>query len=194
VKLSHVIEELVEERGLDRSVLNEIICEGLHAAYSKKYPEVVFSVEYNKKTGDALVYAHKTVVPHVEHEDTQISTKKAKALGLDGTVGTEVLVVFEKPVGRIEILRAKQIIAQRIRLIEAKALYDEFKPREGTIVTGSVYKTELRGVMLKIGDALAFLPKSLMIPGDVCNPGYTMKALLKEVLPEHMNILLKLKK
>ena len=39
MKLSQVIEELVEEKGLDRTILSSIICEGMLAAYKKKYPD-----------------------------------------------------------------------------------------------------------------------------------------------------------
>ena len=55
MKLADVIEELVEERGLDRVVLGSIICEGMLAAYQKKYPDLVLRVEYNKKTDERSV-------------------------------------------------------------------------------------------------------------------------------------------
>lgn len=187
MKLSQVLEELVQERGLNREVLTSIICEGLHAAYSKKHPGMMLSVEYDRKNGDLTVFALKKVVSQVENEELEITVRKARVLKTDAQIGDEMLVPFESPIGRIEVLRAKQVIAQKIRAIEAKALYEEFKSKEGTIVTGTIYKTEIRGIMVKLGEALAFLPKSLMIPGDICTPGYTIKALLKEVLEEPRN-------
>jgi N utilization substance protein A len=66
-------------------------------------------------------------------------------------------------------------------------VYEEFKEREGAIVHGTVHKCERGGAVVKIGEALAFLPKSLMIPGEKCSAGYTIRALLKEVLPEPRN-------
>ncbi len=187
MKLSQVLEELVQERGLNREVLTSIICEGLHAAYSKRHPEMILSVQYDKKSGELAVSAEKKVVSQVENDALEISLRKARVFKSDIQLGDMVQVPFESPIGRIEVLRAKQVIAQKIRAIEAKALYEEFKDKEGTIVTGTIYKTEIRGVMVKLGDALAFLPKSLMIPGDVCTPGYAIKALLKEVLEEPRN-------
>lgn len=184
MKLSHVLEELVEERGLSREVLTSIICEGLHAAYTKRYPDIEFSAEYNKKLGEVIISVHKTVVAHVEDEDREISLRKARGIDEQAQVGQTIKVPFEAPIGRIEILRAKQVIAQRIRDIEAKAIYEEFKPKEGTIVTGSIYKVEVRSVSVKIGDVVATLPKSLMIPGETYTPGYAIRALLKEVLLE----------
>ena len=94
---------------------------------------------------------------------------------------------FDGKIGRIEILRAKQVIANSIRRIEASAIYEEFKDKEGTIVHGTIHKCERGGAAVKIGETLAFLPKSLMIPGEKCAAGYTIRALLKEVLPEPRN-------
>ena len=74
-----------------------------------------------------------------------------------------------------------------LRRIEASAIYEEFKSKEGTIIHGTIHKCERGGAVVKIGETLAFLPKSLMIPGEKCSAGYTIRALLKEVLPEPRN-------
>jgi transcription termination/antitermination protein NusA len=188
VKLSHVIEELVEEKGLDRTVLGDIMCEGMQAAYSKKYPHVIFDVHYNKKTDEIKVSAQKVVVATVTDEDRQISLRKARTIQPDIQVGEGIAVPFEGTIGRIEILRAKQLIAQKIRAVEAAAIYAEFKPKEGTLVHGVVHKCERNGTIVKLNnDTLAFLPKSLAIPEDKCSVGYTIRALLKEVLAEPYN-------
>ncbi|MBA3954233.1 transcription termination factor NusA [Candidatus Dependentiae bacterium] len=187
MKLSHVIDELFEERGLDRTVVSTIISEGMLAAYKKKYPDLPISVNYNKKTDEIEISSQKEVVNSVEDEDTQISLRKARALTDSAELGASIDVPFEKPIGRIEILKAKQVIAQKIRSIEATAVYEEFKSKENTIVHGIVHKCEHNGITVKLQDTLAFLPKSLTIPGDKCVIGYTIRALLKEVLPEPRN-------
>ncbi len=187
MKLSNVIEELVEEKGLDRAVLSTIMCEGMLAAYEKRYPTITFAVHYNKKTDEIETFAVKSVVSSVTDEDKEVSLRKARSIKEDVQLGDSIEVPFEGPIGRIEILKAKQIIAQKIRSIEAAAIYNEFKPQEGEIVQGVIHKCERMGVTVKIGDTLAFLPKSLTIPGDKCTVGYTIRALLKEVLPEPRN-------
>ena len=119
---------------------------------------------------------------------SQISLRKARAIK-EGMRSSEMIVAvpFDGTIGRIEILKAKQIIAHKIRAIEYEAVYNEFKPKEGTIVHGVIHKCERHGVTVKIGDAFAFLPKSLLIPSDTCTVGYAIRALLKEVLPEPRN-------
>lgn len=187
MKISQVIEELVEERSIEYGVISDIICEGLLAAYKKKYPEARLSVAIDTKTDEVEVRAEKTVINSPQDEIMEISLRKARTFKPDAVLGDVVSVPFEGPIGRIEILKAKQVIAQRIRSIEAAAVYREFKPKEGSLVVGTVHKTERNGVTVKIGDTLAFLPKSLMIPEDKCAVGYTIRALLREVLAEPRN-------
>jgi transcription termination/antitermination protein NusA len=192
VKLSQVIDELVEERGLDRTVLSTIISEGMLAAYKKRYPDLPLKVTYNKKTDEIEVFVEKKVVSTVQDEDTEISLRKSRAINEKAQIGDTVDVPFDGTIGRIEILKAKQVIAQKIRAIESSAIYEEFKPKENTVVHGIIHKCEHNGITIKLQDTFAFLPKSLMIPGDKCVVGYPIRALLKEVLlePRHENQLI----
>ncbi len=187
MKLSQVMDELVEEKGLDRSVLSGVMCEGMLAAYKKKYPTLNLDVIYNKKTDEIEVLVQKTVVNAVSDDDTEITLRKARSIKENVEIGDTIGVPFDKPIGRIEILKAKQVIAQKIRSIEAAAVYKEFASKEGSVVHGVIHKCERSGITVKIGDTLAFLPKSLTIPTDKCIVGYHLRALLKEVLPEPQN-------
>ncbi len=103
MKLLDVINELVEERGLERSVLSSIVCEGILSAYQKKYPDANLLVDYDKKTGDVEVKIQKEVVATVEDEEKQISLRKAKFIDPKVSVGETIWLSFEGPIGRIEI-------------------------------------------------------------------------------------------
>jgi len=187
VKLSDVIDELVEEKGLDRAVLSSIISEGMLAAYQKKYPDLELKSEYDKKQDDVKILVQKEVVAAVDDEDRELSVRKAKFVDKNLAAGDKVWLPFEGTIGRVEILRAKQVIAIKIRKIETEGIYNQFKEKEGTIVYGVVHKCEYGGVLVKLQDALAFLPKSLSIPGEKCVVGFSIRALLKEVLVEPRN-------
>lgn len=184
MKLFQVIDELVEERGLDRDLLSAIICEGMSTAYAKKYPDLIFKVEHNKKSDELEVYVKKTIVSSVQDEDTEISLRKARGINPQAKTKDELWVPFEGRIGRIEILKAKQVIAAKIRDIEAAAIFNAFIGKKGSIMLGTIHKCEYNGMLVKIGDALAFLPKFLSIPGDKCMIGYTLRAILKDVLRE----------
>ena len=146
MKLSLVIDELVSEKGLDRTTLSGIMCEGILAAYKKKYPDLDISVEYNKKTDEIEAFIKKTIVSAVQDENAQIGIRKARALKEDAALGEVINVPFAEKIGRIEILRAKQVIAQRIKEVEAAEVYEEFKDREGSILQGVIHKVEQNGV------------------------------------------------
>ena len=111
-----------------------------------------------------IVAIEKLVVNSVDDEDTQISVRKARNVNKDAEVDEKLWVPFDGKIGRIEILRAKQVIASKIRNIEAEIVYNEFKNKEGTVVHGMIHKCERGGVVVKLQDTLAFLPKSLTIP------------------------------
>lgn len=190
MNLFDVIEELVEDRGLDREVLSDIICEGMVAAYQRKYPELELQAKYDKKTGEITILVCKDVVASVgEIEDdlAQISLKKARFVHKDVQIGEKLWVPFEGDIGRVEILRARQVIASSIRQVEADAICKQFKSKEGQILVGIIHKCERGGMVIKLDENLAFLPHSLTIPGDKCVVGFSIRALLKEVLPEPKN-------
>ena len=182
VKLVDVIEELVAERGLSREVLRTIVTTGLLAAYEKKYPGLVLRADIDKNTSDISIEVEKDVVAQAEDDDVEINLKKAKFINKEIGIGDRIWVPFDGSIGRIEVLYARQVIANQIREIEAQAVYNEYKPREGEVVYGVMHKCEKAGVVIKVDEQLAFLPKSLMSPLDKCVVGFTMRALLKEVL------------
>lgn len=187
MNLLDVINELVEERDLDKTVLVDIITEGMLAAYKKKYPELDLRVTLDATSGHLAVEINKDVVPTVLDERLQISLRKARGIDDKIVSGDKIWVSFEEPIGRVEILKIRQIIAQKIRAVEALVIYNAFKSKEGQVVQGSVYKNEHGGTVIKLQDTFAFLPASLSIAGEKLVPGYPVKALLKEVLAEPRN-------
>lgn len=181
MNLSDVISSLVEERGLERDKIISIICEGMHSAYQKKYPGHELVVEFNTKIGTLEVFAKKEVVSSVHDDEKEITLRRARAIAPRAKVGQVVSVPFDKPVGRIEIAAAKQIIAGKIREVEQHAVFNEYKSKEGTVISGMAHKRERGGVVVKVGDVMAILPKQGVIPGENIRIGHPIRALLREV-------------
>ena len=183
--LSKIITELVNEKGLDSSSLKNVIQEGLLAAYSKKYPEAVLRVSLNEASGTCLVEVEKKIVSRVELPMSEISLKKAQHIKKNAKIDDLLWVPFEEPIGRVEILKARQVIATMLKDIEAKGIYDAFKDKQGSIVQGVVHKHEQSGTLVMLQDTLAFLPKSLSIPTEKYIAGRPVRALLKTVYEEY---------
>jgi len=178
--LHNVISELVDEKGLKKSDLSEIIKEGILAAYLKKYPEAILRVNFDK-SGAVVVETEKTVVTEPENELLEISIRKARFVKKGVALDEAIWIPFDGSIGRVEILKAKQVIASLIRDVEAMSVYNEFVEKQGSIVHGTVHKCENSGTTVMLRDTLAFLPRSLSIPEERHVAGRPIKALLKEV-------------
>lgn len=183
--LNKIITELVDEKGLDQAELRKVIQEGLLAAYSKKYPDAILRVSVGKDDEGVFVESEKLVVSKVEDALQEISLKKAQHIKKNVKTGDKLWLPFEEPIGRVEILKARQIIATMLKDIEARGVYDAFKDKQGSIVQGVVHKHEQSGTLVMLQDTLAFLPKSLSIPGEKYMAGRPIRALLKEVHQEY---------
>lgn len=184
MKITEVINQLVEEKDISAEVLVEAVCEGMLVAYKKKYPNLVLKVNVDKEHNKLSVWVQKIIAATVVDEDREISLRKARAYDPNCEIGQECWFPFEGAIGRVEVLKARQVIASKIKGLEAKAIWEAFKDKEGGIVHGYVHKREQNGVLVKIQDVLAFLPGSLSVPGEKYIPGHPIKALLKEVLLE----------
>lgn len=183
MNLLEVIEGLVEERGLDKENIVTAVCDGVLAAFQRKFPDVKLSVAFNKKVGELEAFVEKEIVSSVKNKDAQISLRRAKVYDAKAKIGDIIEVPFEHKIGRIEIMTARQVIASKIRGLEQSAIYEDYKDKQGSIITGTVYKRERNGFAVKIGDVTALLPDEGIIPKEGLMAGYPVRALLSDVLP-----------
>ncbi len=116
---------------------------------------------------------------------------------LDLLSGQFQATVDEKPVdvkllGRIAAQTAKQMIIQKTRERERNSIFDEFTERRGQIVTGTVVRAEGGNLIVNIGRAEGFLPRSEQIPGETHQPGERIRVLILEVReqPNQVKIIL----
>ncbi|MCF7799562.1 transcription termination factor NusA [Candidatus Babeliales bacterium] len=183
MNLSDVIETLIEERGLDKDAVVSAVCQGVQAAFVKRFPEVNLSVIFNRHSGEVEVFANKIAVYSVQDPDKEISLRKARIINPKAEVDEIVAVPFEHKIGRIEISLAKQLVASKIRDLELAAIYRDFKDKKGAIISGIIHKKERGGFAVKVGENMAFLPMENSIPQEALKVGRPVKALLKDVLP-----------
>lgn len=86
--------------------------------------------------------------------------------------------------GRIATQTARQVIIQKIREAEKEAILDQFKVRVGTLVMGTILKSEGPRVIVGIGKAEAVLPREEQIKGEKYEPTKKFSFYLKEVVEE----------
>src|SRR5689334_6795440 len=83
--------------------------------------------------------------------------------------------------GRIAAQTAKQVMIQLIRQDERGSIYEEYKDRVGTIVTGTIARFEGGTMIINLGRAEGIMPRSEQIPGENHEQGERIQALMLEV-------------
>src|SRR5271170_3608914 len=84
-------------------------------------------------------------------------------------------------VGRIGAQTVKQVMIQLIRQDERGSIYEEYKDRVGTIVTGAIARFEGGSMIVTLGRNEGIMPRSEQIPGESHEPGERVQALILEV-------------
>ena len=86
---------------------------------------------------------------------------------------------------RITTQMAKQVIVQKVREAERALVVEEYKSKEGELVTGVVKKATRDAIVLDLGNnAEAVIYRDDMLPRENFRPGDRIRGLLYEVKPE----------
>ncbi len=98
-------------------------------------------------------------------------------------VGEEILVPLEAEVsyGRIAAQTAKQVILQRLKEAERTAVLEEYKAKEGEVLSGIVQRIEGDNIFFDIGKALGVLALAEQIPGETYVVGQRFFLYLRAV-------------
>ncbi len=84
-------------------------------------------------------------------------------------------------VGRIGAQTVKQVMIQLIRQDERGSIYEEYKDRVGTIVTGTIARFEGGSMIVTLGRNEGIMPRSEQIPGESHEVGERIQGLILEV-------------
>ena len=99
----------------------------------------------------------------------------------DISVSRQGTLIPLSALGRIAAQTAKQVMIQLIRKDEQGSIYDEYKDRVGTIVTGTVARFEGGRMIVSLGRIEAEMPRPEQIPGEQHQIGERVQALITEV-------------
>jgi len=115
--------------------------------------------------------------------ERHIMADEAKKIESKIKLGEELLIPLktQEDYGRIAAQTAKQVILQRIREAEKESILEEYKGKEGQIISGIVQRMEARNVFLDIGKTLGILIKEEQVPGEFYRPGQRLKVYVLKV-------------
>jgi N utilization substance protein A len=118
---------------------------------------------------------------HFNTEDTSEFGVTLDRTSGDISVARNGEVVPLSVMGRIGAQTVKQVIIQLIRQDERGAIYEEYKDRVGTIVTGTTVRFEGPTMIVNLGRVEGIMPRSEQIPGEQHAVGERVQALIMEV-------------
>ena len=83
--------------------------------------------------------------------------------------------------GRVAAQTAKQVIIQKIREAERDAMYDEYKQKEGEILSGVIQRIEGRNIFVDLGKSTGVLFPSEQVDGERYRLGQRLKVYIMKV-------------
>lgn len=183
IDLIHALDEIEKEKGVSKEILLEAIETALFSAYKKDFgTKENVRVDIDGNSGEVRVYAQKQVVEEVENDNEEISLEEARELSKKYEIGDLVeQEITPANFGRIATQTAKQVVMQRIREAERDVIYEEYKQKEGELITGSIQRFHNRNVFIDLGKTEALLPPSEQMPGEVYKMGNRVKLYVVEV-------------
>jgi len=192
-----VAEAVSNEKGVPKDVIFEAIESALATATKKRYEEDAdIRVVIDRSTGDYESFRRWQVVPDdvLALLGTQLTLEEAHEkdpqLKADDWYEEKVENV---EFGRIAAQTAKQVIVQKVREAERAQVVDEYEPRLGQLLSGTVKKVTRDNVIVDLGNnAEALLPREELVGRETFRVGDRVRAILKEIDRESRGPQLKL--
>ena len=185
-------QEFKETKNIDRTTLVSVLEESFRNVIAKLFgSDENFDVIVNPDKGDFEIHRNRIVVAdgEVADENKEISLTDAQKIAPDYEIGEEVSEDVDfRQFGRRAILNLRQTLASKILELEHDSLYNKYKEKVGKVVSGEVYQTWKREVLLVDDEGNELhLPKSEQIPNDNYRKGETVRAVVLRVDNENNN-------
>jgi len=191
-EIGKLISQIAKERQIPEEKVLKSFEGALASAWKKELGKKGQKIEakFDLKTGRIKFWRTFLVVKETEKDkikfnpEKQITLKEARKINPQIKEGEELkleLKEIPKEFGRIASQTAKQVLIQKIREVEKETLYEDFKKKEGEIVSGIVQRVEAKKIVFDLGRTIGTLPKSEQIPNEFYRPGQRLKAFVLKV-------------
>lgn len=185
-ELLAIADAVAREKSIDRGIVIEAMEDAIQRAARARYgAENDIRAKIDPKSGETRLWRVLEVVEEPEDFFKQISLKDALKKDKAAELGSFVVDPLP-PVefGRIAAQGAKQVIVQKVRDAERERQYEEFKDRQGEIITGVVKRAEFGHVVVDLGKAEGVIRRDQQIPREVLKPGDRVRSLILSVRRE----------
>lgn len=178
------INQIAEEKGISKEVILETVEAALAAAYRKDFgqKEQIIAASIDPTSEKVRLFIVHKIVEIVEEPMREISLPDAQKTNPDAQIDGEIREEVFPPAeyGRVAAQTAKQVILQRLREAERDVIYQEYKSKEGQLISGTVQRIEGDVVMVDIGKASGILFPSEQSKSDHYYVGQRLKVYVVE--------------
>lgn len=174
-----------KEKGIPAEFMLEQITKAIVTACKNSYGgNDDVTVQYNKAKGRLEAKLNKTVVEEITDMNREIALAAAKKIDPNVQLGDKVGIALDpKNFGRIAVMTARNMIRQGIRDGEKEQALSEYQSKLQDIVTATVEQVDpdTGNATLKLGKAIAILPKNDQVAGEVLKVGDLIKVYVVNV-------------
>jgi N utilization substance protein A len=205
-----VIRQVSREKDIDAEKMFGALEEAMSSAARKFYHERAMVTLIDRQTGAMTVYSPRTVVEELDTESEepppQILLDEAQDLvkkqgtrgevrvlrpGAEGEPPTEVddvrlgdeVRVYRETIGlgRIAAQTAKQVLYQKVREAERDNIYNEYFPKIGELMSGTVKRFERGDMIVDLGRTEAIIPRDQQSRAERYGQGERIRSILYDV-------------
>ena len=205
-----VIRQVSREKDIDAEKMFGALEEAMSSAARKFYHDKAVVTSIDRKTGEMTAYSRRTVVEELDTESEepppQILLEEARELVAkhgskgdvrilrpagEGEAANEVSEIalgdeirqYREPVGlgRIAAQTAKQVLYQKVREAERDNIYNEFFPKLGELMSGTVKRFERGDMIVDLGKTEAIIPRDQQSRAERYGQGERIRSILFDV-------------
>jgi N utilization substance protein A len=209
--LSVTLDLVAKEKDISREVLIQAIESAIETAAQRVFEgERELEAVFNAEIGQVELFQYMAVVEEIVEVSKEITLPQARLVDPDSEDGDELgFQIFyldsdldraeeedrkygdilgiqqaRQSFGRIAAQTAKQVIIQRVREAERAKIFDEYKDRQGELVTGIARRFERGHVIVDLGRAEGILPSREQMHRESYRAGDRVQAYVKEIRAE----------
>ena len=180
------LEEIEASKGISKATILQMLEESLIKAYKKQLggDDADVRVNIDVEKGIIEMYQAKKVVEEVEDDFLEVSVQDANAMDPNKkyVAGDEFLIYASiDELRKATAMSVKSMLKQKFAEAEKSILYETFKDKIGTLITGKVEKVDDRGISVNIVKTSVYLPKKELIGDERFIVGETIKIYVDDV-------------
>lgn len=183
INVKVLIKQLAKEKDLEPDVIKSAVESAILSAAQKRAKAFTNArPDLDLETGDMRIYVTKKVVLTVNDDKHEIDILTAKKENPRFMLGQDVEVEIDpEEFGRIAAQSVRQGILQRLRDAERDRVYEEFKDKVGSVVTGIMQRYERRDAIISLGKVECLLPGQEIPMGVRYRFGDRVRCLIVDV-------------